>query len=395
VTVADIGVIGVSGMLAGTPVRANVIRREADGIIFVPTGATSDCVVGTLASSNTVCNQGTLLNTGGAGLAVALPLVNTLVATQTINGFYTYNSTAFDAAGNFTAIAAPRVAVHDDIPPALTTAIFNVPISGGTVVFNANASDDLDLWFARYLLTYAGGLAGPIVFPDVQINAFNAATLMNSNVGAGISVSGFMRQVENVTANGPITVGGQFKPTNLAGSAVDQGFNFSPVANTGILAGQVTNGVSYTSAAAAQCPGAAAATVGCRTNSWAITAPAAAVNISANNTTVCGTPTAATPTNILLTADALGPTATFNAPFNRVDFYVLFGGALVQIGTGSQQAIFDDGSAMGRRHRWTFDWTPGATYGCAPTVVTIYAVGVNAAGDGLVTLANANITVVP
>jgi hypothetical protein len=395
VTVADIGSIGVSGMLAGTPVKATVIRREADGTNFTPTGATSDCVVGTLGSSNTVCNQSALLNTGGAGLGVALPLVNTLISPQTIDGFYTFNATAFDAAGNFTPIAAPRVAVSDDTPPSLTTALFNVPLNGPTVVFNANASDNLDLWFARYMLTYAGGLAGPLIFPDVQINTFNAATLMNSNIAAGITVNGFMRQVENVTANGPLAVGGAFKPVSLDGFVSDQANNASVNASTPIPGASVTNGVSYVSAAAAQCPGAPPASVGCLTRSWAVTTPAAAVNVSANNTTVCGAPTPATATNVLLTADAFGPTATYNSPFTRVDFYVLFGGNLVRVGAGSPQAIFDDGSAFGRRHRWTFDFTPGATYGCAPTVLTIYAVGVNGVGDGLVTLANANITVVP
>jgi hypothetical protein len=312
-------------------------------------------------------------------------LQNTLISPQTINGYYTGNFTAFDAAGNFTAIAAPRVVAFDNIPPALTTALFNVPISGGTVVFNANASDNLDLWFARYLLTYAGGLAGPIGFPDVVLNTFNAATLMNSNVAAGITVNGFMRQVENVTGNGPLAVGGAFKPVNLAGTAVDQGNNFSAVANTAIPGASVTNGVSYLAAAAAQL-----------TNSWAITTPDAAVNIAGNNETACGGPlTANTPTNVLLTVDAFGPTATYNAPFTRVDFYVLFGGALVQIGTGSQQAIFDDGSAFGRRHRWTFTWTPGATYGCPAANLNIYAVGVNAAGDGLVTPVNTFISIVP
>jgi hypothetical protein len=81
VTVADGGSVGVSGMLAGQPVRGTVIRREADGTNFTPTGATSDCVVGTLGSSNTVCNQSTALNTGGVntGIAGALPLQNTLI----------------------------------------------------------------------------------------------------------------------------------------------------------------------------------------------------------------------------------------------------------------------------------------------------------------------------
>lgn len=384
VTVADVGTVGVSGMLAGTPVRATVIRREADGINFTPTGATSDCVIGTLASSNTVCNLGTLLNTGAAGLGVALPLVNTLVAPQTIDGFYTFNGRAFDAAGNFTDLASAIVAVHDDTPPALTTALFNVPLNGPTVVFNANASDNLDLWFVRYLLTYAGGLAAPILFPDVIINTFDAPTLMNSNISAGITVNGFMRQVENVTANGPLAVGGAFKPTNLGGVVIDQGNNPSAVANTAIPGASVTNGVSYTASAATQL-----------TNSWAVTAPGAATNVSANNTTLCGPVTPATPTSVTLTADAFGPTATYNAPFTRVDFYILFGGALQQIGTGSQQAIFDDGSAFGRRHRWDFSWTPGSAFGCNLAGAQIYAVGVNGVGDGLVTLVNTNLTIVP
>jgi predicted small lipoprotein YifL len=388
VTVADAGVIGVSGMLAGTPVKATVIRREATGTIYsaVGIGSTSDCVIGVLTSSGTVCSLATTDNQGNAALAVGLPLVNTLIAGQTIDGFYTFNGRAFDAAGNFTDLASAIPVVHDDTPPSLTTALFNVPLSGGTVVFNANSSDNLDLWFARYTMTYGGGLAGPLIFPDVQLNTFNAATLMNSNVSAGITVNGFMRQVENVTANGPLTVGGAFKPTNLAGNVFDQGNNASVTANTAIPGASVTNGNSYILAPANPPQ---------QTRSWAISTPSAAVNISANNVPVCGAVTPATPTNVLLTTDALGPTATYNAPFSRVDFYVLFGGNLVHVGTGSQQAIFDDGSAFGRRHRWTFDWTPGATYGCAPTNLTIYAVGVNAAGDGLVTLSNTNITIVP
>lgn len=399
VTVADIGVIGVSGMLAGTPVRATVVRRELDGTIFVPVGATSDCVVGTLTSTNTVCSLGTLINTGGAGLAVALPLVNTLVSTQTIDGFYTYNGRAIDAAGNFTDLASALVAVHDNTIPALTTALFNVPLTGGTVVFNANASDNLDLWFARYNLSYGGGLVNPILFPDVQINTFNAATLMNSNIAAGITVNGFMRQVQAVTAAPPAILTGnisaQFKPTNLVGIVVDQGNNPSVPSPTAIPGANVTNGVHYTSAAAAQCPGAPLLSVGCLTNTWHITAPAAATNISANNVTACGPVTPATATTVTLTADAFGPTATYNAPFAVVNFFINVAGFLQQIGTGSQQAIFDDGSAQGRRHRWTFDWTPGNAFGCALAGAQLYAIGVNAAGDGLVTMVNTTVTIVP
>ena len=48
-----------------------------------------------------------------------------------------------------------------------------------------------------------------------SINTFNATTLMNSNVAAGITVNGFIKQIELVTGNGPLTAGGTFKPSSL------------------------------------------------------------------------------------------------------------------------------------------------------------------------------------
>jgi hypothetical protein len=63
---------------------------------------------------------------------------------------------------------------------------------------------------------------------------------------------------------------------------------------------------------------------------------------------------------------------------------------LQQIGSTTSFSTVDDGSAFGRRHRYSFTWTPGTTVPLG--LQTIYAVGVNAAGDGLVTQANTNIT---
>jgi hypothetical protein len=385
-------------MLAGSPVLGTVVRRESDGTAFAThPNATSDCVIGVLTSSGSVCSRAAITNTHAAAFAVAFPLVNTTINGQTVDGFYTGNFRAFDAAGNFTDVPAPRTVVHDDTPPALTNALFNVPLASSTAVFNANANDNLDLWFARYQLAYAGsGLPAPIQFPDVMINSFNATTLLNSNVAAGITVNGFIKQIELVTAQGPLATGGTFKPSGLTGNVVDQGNNASVQAATPIPGASVTNGVSFVSAAAAQCPGAPALSVGCLTRTWAISAPAV-VSVSANNTTLCGPVTPTLATSVTLTADATGPTATFNPPFNRVDFYVLdpISGFLVQIGTGQQQPIFDDGSAFGRRHRWTFVWTPGSTYGCNVANINVYAFGVNAAGDGLVTPVFTNITIAP
>jgi hypothetical protein len=241
-------------------------------------------------------------------------------------------------------------------------------------VFNANASDNFDLWQVNYTMTYAGGLAGPIAFPAVTLNTFNAATLVNSNVPAGITVNGFMRQVENVTGNAPLAVGGAFKPTTLTGIALDQANNPSAAAVTAIPGASVTTGVSYLAAAAAQL-----------VNSWAITAPSVATLVSTGATTP-----AANPLTVTYTMVAAGPTATFSPPFTTVNMFVVSGGNLVQIGTATFAGTTDDGSAQGRRHSWTFVWTPGTAFGTAAQ--TVYAIGVNANGDALVSPANALVT---
>jgi Big-like domain-containing protein len=358
VTVADAGAIGVSGMLAGAPVVGTVK-------IFNATGTT--CFVGSGASCTNV----------SINVAPALPLVpTTTVAASTTDGYYTGVFIAQDAAGNQSA-SVTRSIVHEVAgnPGVVTNALFNVPLSGSQATFQALASDNLDLRDIQYNLTYGGGLAAPILYPVQNINATPPvpATLLNSNISVGTTINGFMRQVENVTGNAPVTVGGAFKPNNLQAIIRDQ-VQASAAVNTGILAGQVTTGTSYLAAAAPQL-----------IRSWAITN--AATNVSDN----AGPAAAVNPLSVTLVADAFGPTATFNAPFTRVDFYALFGGFLVQIGTGTPDITFDDGSAFGRRQRWTFSWTPGTSVGLG--AISLFAIGVNASGDALVSPVNANITV--
>ena len=365
VTVSDTGTIGNSGMLSGSAVRGTVQIRSKS---LTPPSATS-CFIGAFAAA--ACGPVSV------NAAPAFPLVpTTTVAASDTVGYYTYDAFSQDAAGNQSA-PVTRVIAFDPAAnvPALTAALFNTPLSGPSVTFNANASDNFDLWQANYTLTYAGGLAGPLVYPAVTLNAFNQAPLVNSNVPAGITINGFLRQVEDVTGVGPLTVGGAFKPVQLDGFVTDQANNASATATTVIPPAAVTTGVSYTAAAAAQL-----------INSWAITAPAAATLVSDG----AGPAAAVNPLNVAITVDAFGPTATFSAPFVRVDFYALVGGNLQQIGSTTSFSTVDDGSAFGRRHRYSFTWTPGTTVPLGAQ--TIYAVGVNSVGDGLVTQANANIT---
>src|SRR5690606_27153206 len=99
---------------------------------------------------------------------------------------------------------------------------------------------------------------------------------------------------------------------------------------------------------------------------------------------------ATNPLTVTFTMQACGPTATYASPFTRVDLYAVSGGNLVQIGTASAGSTVDDGSPYGRCHPFTFTWTPGTAFGTAAQ--SVYAIGVNANGDALVTPVNAQVT---
>jgi len=376
VSVTDTGTVGNSGMLSGSAVRGTVQIRNVT--LTPPSGGS--CFIGAFASG--------LCNVVSVNLAPPFPLVpTTTVAANTTVGYYTYTAFAQDAAGNQSAPLTKVVAFDPAANvPALTSALYNTPLSGGAVVFNANASDNFDLWKATYTLTFGGGLAGPVRLPDVILNTFNAATLQYSNVAAGITLPNFVRQVEAVTSipTVALTTGGSFKPTSLTGFVTDQATNVSANAVTPIPGASVTTGVSYV----------AIADPTQQVRSWAVTN--AAANISG------GFPltTPPNPLSVTINADVFGPTANFNPPFARVDFYVacqvLPGatctvGQLYQVGTTTSLTTVDDGATYGRRHRYAFSWTPGTSFGAGAQA--LYAVGVNAAGDGLVTIVSNVITV--
>jgi hypothetical protein len=335
------------------------------------------------------------------------PAVGAPVTPQTTVGYYFYRSYPQDAAGN-QGTESTRVIAYDPAAnvPGLTTAIYNIPLTGNSVTFNANASDNFDLWQDQYSLTYAGGLAAPILYPLTQLNTFPASTiapgsfvLVNSNVPAGFTTNSFLRQVEDVTnaAGGPLAVSGAYKPTTLNGVVQDQATNLSAIATTPIAAAQVTTGVSYTASAAAQL-----------INDFRITNGAASISTAGLNG--CPAGAASTATSRTINADASGPTATFNPPFVRVDFYVVANGYVRLIGSATTPTTTDNGAAFGRVHRYSFTWTPGGNLGgvlgkiltppgADPATVcagaqTVYAIGVNAAGDALVSPAFAGFTLV-
>jgi hypothetical protein len=158
-------------------------------------------------------------------------------------GYYTYVGNSVDAAGNVSTASVTRVRTYDPVAttPALTTALFSTPLTGSVVTFNANGSDDFDLWKVSFNLTY-GGLVGPVVYPSTILQTFNQVPFVNTNVPTNISITGFMRQVENVTSvcNAALTVGGAFKPVQLQEALLDMANLTSGPINTVIPGTSVT-----------------------------------------------------------------------------------------------------------------------------------------------------------
>jgi hypothetical protein len=415
VSVLDTGIVGNSGMQATSPVIGTVtIRTAAAGLT-----AAQLCVVGTVASG--VC---TATSTGFAAPAFPLVSTNTLTA-QTVIGYYTFVAQSVDAAGNLSTNTVTSVRTYNPAAnvPALTASLFNTPLTGPTATFTATGSSGnttvngpttfFDLWKVSYNLTYAGGFALPIVYPSTIVNTFNVAPEVNSNVPIAIAITGFIRQAEAVTSacNAALTTGGTNKPTQLQEALLDQVSNTSGAVNTAIPGASVAAGVAYTAfvpatqqvytfidgngvveqPTAGGCPLAAGANSG--------------VKVSIGGTSV-------DPTAVTLKADVWGPTATFNPPFAQVNFYVKVNATLELIGSTTTYATTDDGSAQGRKHSYTFSWTPGsktpvtattwaaagypgtssaACAGALATNLQVYAVGVSAAGDALIAPVNANI----
>ena len=411
VSVLDTGSIGVSGMLAGAPVTATVtIRTAAVGLT-----ALQLCPVGTVVAG--VC---TASSTGFA--APAFPLVATnAVAAKTIIGYYTFTGNSVDAAGNISTAQVTHTVAHNPAgnPPVLTTSLFGTPLTGPTATFTATGSSGnttldgpttfFDLWQVSYNLAYGAGLAGPLLYPSTVINSFNnPAGMMNSNVPVTITVP-FVRQIQNqnTACNAPLNVAGTFQPNQLQEKLFDQVNNASAVTNTPILAASVTAGVSYLGAPATNQVYTFIIGNGVVEQPTLGGCPLAA---GANSVVaVSGGGTSPDASSITLNGDVWLPTGTntLGSSFAHVDFYVLVGANLEQIGSATTYAGSDDGSPNGHKYRYSFVWTPGtkspvsgtawaaqSSAACVdPTAISLYAIGVSAAGDGLVTPVNQNVCI--
>ena len=373
VTVADTGLVGNSGMAPVSPATMQISLRAAAG----NGPGTTTCI----NANNTAATCGTLTATG---VVAASPVYSTAITGMTTAGYYTFSATAFDAAGNSASIATRTVA-HDAGP--LLVGNVSAPITVSATGYSASAflNDGLDIasfWFSGdYATLPAPFAAAPSVAPfrfvqaSTAVDGFNAASFLNTNY----AVTG------SITLPLALQTGGVL----YAMSGVN--------ANATNVVGTLTNGASVAPPLVA--PALAVFAPTALATFPAITNSIASNNISSGVTTA---PTAGNPATGTLTVTATGPTATFNVPFSRVDFYAVNNGGAAGtewrlIGSTAVSALVDVGAVR------TFSWNlsiNGATLytqlGYVATAATnVIAIGYNASGSiGMINAAPYALTII-
>jgi hypothetical protein len=364
--------------LAGTPLLTSINRVDpANGSqFFCPStpnfrsGSSTSCTAWVTGQSF----QGPLTQTFAAIAGVTAPNNN-------LEAYYMVTSSVDDQAGN-TSASTSSLFLYDFTAPVIGGIGFPGFVTGGaTTQFTAPVQDNLDLANGTYTLTYpVGSITGPAVtafqFPSITLGSFGSDVFTQS--ATLILSTPFIRDLQQ----GPAIPGaGAIGSVIVSATATDVAGN--------VAAAPSTATVQATQVVATPAP---VSWAGTGMTAWSVTNAAASVSRATTNVTP------ANATSITLSAAAVGPTATFNNPFNsRVDFWVQSGaGTWRFIGSALSPSVTDNGT----NRTWTFSatYTPDAynsPFATNPSTTTpnIIAIGINTAGDALATAANTNITV--
>ncbi len=361
VTVNDTGLVGNSGMLPAAPAKGNVIFRGNGNT------AAQACFVGAIVSS--VCTQ--------VALAGAAPVYGTTTMGATpgntvgTEGYYTFAATAYDAAGN-SATLASRTTLVDATAPGVGAASAPLTVAYGWTA-SAFLNEALDLQAQWFSGAYAGAPAplAPAVIGQAQtaLNGYNAATFINTNY----AVSQVINLPFAIQAN---AAAGLTALSGVSANAMNQ-------ANT------VTTGAGVLPTFTAP----TAIATGGATGMTGFTVPAFGAGITGVSSGLSTAATTARPLSISLTTTTTGPTAVFNNPFARVDFYGLnvAGTEWRLLGSTTASALTDNGAV--RTFTYSFSLNGAAAFsllgGTAATITqNVIAIGFNSAGTvGMVSAA--------
>lgn len=376
ITFSDAGV-GPSGFNVN-PIMAKLERFAAsqttNPVCLDPTsGAVISC---TNAAAGFVANNGTV--------NVPAP-----------DGYYRLTINVTDAAGNQT--TNTMVLTLNDItaPTAGGVATPAILTGGASAAFSSALADNVDLGDFLASIGFGGTF---IAQPRQTIGSYDPLNLKGTDPGA-FTVAKFIRSVEGTTGAGrPDATVVQANVVQYAARDVAGMQTQDPCPAAGAGDGAATQNcfqrqADITAAVAAGSPGGfpsfttsnvVFASGNAAHGNFIQGAPSAAT-VCNKTTGTCASATTA-PLSTTLTATVTGPNATFQNPFDRVNFYYQApSGRWILIGTGTV-SLTDDTVLATRTFTYTVTWTPTGLLpaGAAPgTAYAVRAVGIDTNGSAL------------
>jgi hypothetical protein len=317
VALNDTGLVGNSGMNPVLPMIGSVARRN---VVADPT-----CILGTGATCGT---QAALAGAPPIMTTAIAALAGTAGASDVDHGYYVFNGTAKDAAGNTTPVG-PRVIVYDASAPIVANT--SAPATVGAPGYTATSmvSEDVDIQNQWFSVAFAGAPATltPALVGQAPtvVSAFNPATLTHTNFAISQAINLPLAIQANMAAGLTLQSGvmaNSRSQSNLQTTSVAATPTVTPVPTAMSIPVFPTTGGTW-------------ATFGTPAVPAGVTGITAGV--SAGN--------AANPTSTTVSITTTGSTATFNNPFTRVDFYAIdqSGTEFRFIGSAAPATLNDDG----------------------------------------------------
>ena len=356
----------VSGFTPNAELRTTVVRNFT-------TNSAASCVIGTFA--NSTCNA------TATGFNV---VIDNNTGTQ---GYYVLNTVAQDQAGNVSPTMT-RVYLLDNTAP--TVGGISIPqtlVGGSSVTFTSQANDNVDLQASNFDITYSAASGGYTLFYTGDNYGPNYDATRVTSAPLNATVPFFIKQLQNTAGGAPVAfaagVGADSgRAQTVTVRAIDAANLISANSFAAIPAINISNSTGFTN----------------QFSTFAVTNAAQNINNGTGTTT----------TSTTLTAQAVlnsGTAQQANLPFSQVCFFYqqtaagnaanpqIPTGDLVSLGCVNNPDIADVANVS---RTWTYRLTgfnPDASLGTAGTI-NVYAIGVNAAGVGIITAPNANITLV-
>jgi hypothetical protein len=308
---------------------------------------------------------------GGPGCQ---PLVGRTVLTA--NGvccfYFTYEGVIRDQAGNASA-PITRTVLFDTQPPQITAmSLPGTLVGGASTQFSASFGDNVDLKSAQHRLEFPG-FSGPFsslpFSPEAAFDVFGAPITQTQSYLVSIP---FVRSLELTTGSGAPS--GVLQAATATRMRVrDQAGNHTESAAV-FAVGSVPTGNS-------------AGSNDLRVQTFRVVAPV-------GGTLLCGgTACGGAPQSAEIAVEAAGPEGSFDNPFPRgvFFFWVDSFGLTNLIASSNAPSVVQAGGVR----RWTWMVNFSATGHPVQPGVPVFAIGVDAAGDGLRSPVNTLISIVP